>query len=143
MVAVVDLFDFDGSFPPDLPQIVGPSNPLIVVANKADLLPGRANSARGRRPDKVGGVCLRGDGVARAARGAAEGRMLIQPASSRRERERQRLVRREYDRLDVGALTRERSRVRRTRAAVGEALPPVRVVAVHVKDPSLPVPHAG
>ena len=43
IIAVVDLFDFDGSFTPDLSAIVGPSNPLIIVANKVDLLPDRAN----------------------------------------------------------------------------------------------------
>ena len=49
MIAVVDLFDFDGSFTPDLAAIVGPSNPLIVVANKVDLLPRRANPEDVRR----------------------------------------------------------------------------------------------
>ena len=39
IIAVVDLFDFDGSFTPDLAAIVGPSNPLIIVANKVGLLP--------------------------------------------------------------------------------------------------------
>ena len=49
VIAVVDLFDFDGSFTPDLAAIVGPSNPLIVVANKVDLLPRRANPEDVRR----------------------------------------------------------------------------------------------
>ena len=49
VIAVVDLFDFDGSFTPDLAAIVGPSNPLIVVANKVDLLPRRANAEDVRR----------------------------------------------------------------------------------------------
>lgn len=49
VIAVVDLFDFDGSFTPDLAAIVGPSNPLIVVANKVDLLPRRAHPEDVRR----------------------------------------------------------------------------------------------
>ena len=39
VVVVVDLFDFSGSLPPELPEIVGTSNPLVFVANKVDLLP--------------------------------------------------------------------------------------------------------
>jgi len=39
VVVIVDLFDFHGSLVPQLPQIVGPENPVIMVANKLDLLP--------------------------------------------------------------------------------------------------------
>ena len=34
VVAIVDLFDFHGSLVPELAQVVGPSNPLVLVANK-------------------------------------------------------------------------------------------------------------
>ena len=64
IIAVVDLFDFDGSFTPDLAAIVGPSNPLIVVANKVDLLPDRANPDDIRR--WVRRACAR-HGVSRIA----------------------------------------------------------------------------
>lgn len=39
VVAIVDVFDFHGSLVPDLPKIVGSDNPIILVANKVDLLP--------------------------------------------------------------------------------------------------------
>ena len=64
IIAVVDLFDFDGSFTPDLAAIVGPSNPLIIVANKVDLLPSRANPDDVRR--WVRRACAR-HGVSRIA----------------------------------------------------------------------------
>lgn len=59
MVKVVDIIDFDGSFIPDFKKFVGMlcvawdniddfigSNPIIVVANKADLLPKGATVER-------------------------------------------------------------------------------------------------
>ncbi|GAP02983.1 GTP-binding protein YqeH [Fructobacillus pseudoficulneus] len=39
IVYVVDLFDFSGSTIPGLPRFVGKDNPILVVANKVDLLP--------------------------------------------------------------------------------------------------------
>ena len=39
VVAIVDLFDFHGSLMPQLGHIVGSSNPVVMVANKLDLLP--------------------------------------------------------------------------------------------------------
>jgi ribosome biogenesis GTPase YqeH len=38
VVQVVDLFDFDGSWIPDLPRWIG-ENPLLLIANKIDLFP--------------------------------------------------------------------------------------------------------
>lgn len=38
IVHVVDIFDFPGSAYPALEEIVGSTNPVLVVANKADLL---------------------------------------------------------------------------------------------------------
>lgn len=38
VVQVVDLFDFDGSWIPDLPRWIG-KNPLLLIANKIDLFP--------------------------------------------------------------------------------------------------------
>mmetsp|Transcript_16818 Transcript_16818/g.36437 ORF Transcript_16818/g.36437 Transcript_16818/m.36437 type:complete len:654 (-) Transcript_16818:297-2258(-) len=45
IVCIVDLFDFHGSLVPDLPQIVGNDSPLMLVANKVDLLPAGVQSA--------------------------------------------------------------------------------------------------
>eukprot|EP01126_Amoeba_proteus_P050106 TRINITY_DN5890_c0_g2_i5.p1 TRINITY_DN5890_c0_g2~~TRINITY_DN5890_c0_g2_i5.p1 ORF type:complete len:491 (-),score=82.70 TRINITY_DN5890_c0_g2_i5:999-2471(-) len=45
MVKIVDIFDFDGSFLPNVRDFVG-NNPIIVVANKADLLPSGATTER-------------------------------------------------------------------------------------------------
>ena len=42
---VVDVFDFDGSFLPDFREIVG-NNPVILIANKSDLLPRRVSYER-------------------------------------------------------------------------------------------------
>jgi len=39
VVCLVDLFDFHGSLVPELPSIVGEDSPLMLVANKVDLLP--------------------------------------------------------------------------------------------------------
>lgn len=39
IVCVVDLFDFHGSLVPELSTIVGEGNPLMLVANKLDLIP--------------------------------------------------------------------------------------------------------
>ena len=39
VIAIVDLFDFHGSLVPDLPNVVGDDNTLILVGNKLDLLP--------------------------------------------------------------------------------------------------------
>ncbi|GAO99755.1 ribosome biogenesis GTPase YqeH [Fructobacillus ficulneus] len=39
IVYVLDLFDFSGSTIPGLPRFVGKDNPILVVANKVDLLP--------------------------------------------------------------------------------------------------------
>jgi len=39
VVCIVDLFDFHGSLVPDLEQIVGTNSPLMLVANKVDLMP--------------------------------------------------------------------------------------------------------
>ena len=45
VVAIVDVFDFHGSLVPDLPQMIGDENPLVLVANKADLLPPAVSAA--------------------------------------------------------------------------------------------------
>lgn len=45
IIAVVDLFDFSGSILPDLDLIVG-ENPVILAANKADLLPSKMGQTR-------------------------------------------------------------------------------------------------
>lgn len=39
IIALVDLFDFSGSVLPELDAIAGENNPVILAANKADLLP--------------------------------------------------------------------------------------------------------
>lgn len=39
IILLVDLFDFHGSLMPQMGQIVGTSNPVVMVANKLDLLP--------------------------------------------------------------------------------------------------------
>ncbi|CAK1239399.1 ribosome biogenesis GTPase YqeH [Fructobacillus tropaeoli] len=39
IVYVLDLFDFSGSTIPGLPRFVGQENPILVLANKVDLLP--------------------------------------------------------------------------------------------------------
>ena len=80
IIALVDLFDFAGSVLPELDNIAG-SNPVIVAANKADLLPSKMGPVRAeqwvRRELKylgikslanVGGAvrlvsCKTGDGV--------------------------------------------------------------------------------
>lgn len=45
IVCVVDLFDFHGSLVPELSTIVGEGNPLMLVANKKDLIPKGVKSA--------------------------------------------------------------------------------------------------
>ena len=45
IVALVDLFDFSGSVLPELDRIAG-TNPVIVAANKADLLPSKMGPVR-------------------------------------------------------------------------------------------------
>eukprot|EP00466_Bigelowiella_natans_P000155 jgi/Bigna1/66100/fgenesh1_pg.1_\ len=45
VIFVVDLFDFHGTFLNDLEEIVG-GNPVILAANKVDLLPPKANQER-------------------------------------------------------------------------------------------------
>jgi ribosome biogenesis GTPase A len=45
IVALVDLFDFSGSVLPELDAIAG-DNPVIVAANKADLLPSKMGQTR-------------------------------------------------------------------------------------------------
>jgi hypothetical protein len=45
IVALVDLFDFSGSILPELDEIAG-ENPVIIAANKADLLPSKMGQAR-------------------------------------------------------------------------------------------------
>lgn len=45
IVALVDLFDFSGSILPELDSIAG-DNPVIVAANKADLLPSKMGQTR-------------------------------------------------------------------------------------------------
>jgi 50S ribosome-binding GTPase len=45
VIALVDLFDFSGSVLPELDAIAG-ENPVIVAANKADLLPAKMGSVR-------------------------------------------------------------------------------------------------
>ncbi|KAL1922776.1 uncharacterized protein VTP21DRAFT_9152 [Calcarisporiella thermophila] len=46
VVKVVDIFDIPGSILPDLRQLIGKGNPLLVVANKVDLLPPDAKHQR-------------------------------------------------------------------------------------------------
>ncbi|KAL7549973.1 hypothetical protein ACHAWF_013227 [Thalassiosira exigua] len=46
IVALVDLFDFSGSVLPELDEIAG-DNPVILAANKADLLPAEMGQTRG------------------------------------------------------------------------------------------------
>lgn len=45
IVALVDLFDFSGSILPELDAVAG-DNPVIIAANKADLLPSKMGQAR-------------------------------------------------------------------------------------------------
>jgi ribosome biogenesis GTPase A len=45
IIALVDLFDFSGSILPELDAIAG-ENPVIVAANKADLLPSKMGQTR-------------------------------------------------------------------------------------------------
>jgi hypothetical protein len=45
IIALVDLFDFAGSILPDLDAIAG-ENPVIIAANKADLLPSKMSQGR-------------------------------------------------------------------------------------------------
>jgi len=45
IIALVDLFDFSGSVLPELDNIAG-DNPVIVAANKADLLPAKMGQVR-------------------------------------------------------------------------------------------------
>ena len=45
MVCLVDLFDFHGSLVPELSAIVAEGNPLMLVANKVDLLPKQVTPA--------------------------------------------------------------------------------------------------
>ncbi len=45
IIAVVDLFDFSGSILPELDAIAG-DNPVIIAANKADLLPSKMGQTR-------------------------------------------------------------------------------------------------
>jgi len=45
ILAIVDLFDFSGSVLPELDQIAG-DNPVILLANKADLLPAQMGTTR-------------------------------------------------------------------------------------------------
>ncbi len=45
IIALVDLFDFSGSILPELDAIVG-DNPVIIAANKADLLPSKMGQVR-------------------------------------------------------------------------------------------------
>jgi len=46
LIALVDLFDFTGSVLPELDAIAGPDNPVVVAANKADLLPSNMGQQR-------------------------------------------------------------------------------------------------
>lgn len=46
IIALVDLFDFSGSVLPELDWIAGEENPVILAANKADLLPPRLGPNR-------------------------------------------------------------------------------------------------
>jgi len=41
ILAIIDLFDFDGSVLPELDEIVADNNNVILAVNKADLLPGK------------------------------------------------------------------------------------------------------
>ena len=45
VLCLIDLFDLQGSVLPNLKQIAGP-NPIVIAANKIDLLPGDASSER-------------------------------------------------------------------------------------------------
>jgi len=46
VVKVVDALDFDGSFVPGIQRLIGPRKPVVLVCNKADLLPADANRPR-------------------------------------------------------------------------------------------------
>jgi len=46
IVALVDVFDFSGSVLPELDSIAGRNNPVILAANKADLLPTKMGQQR-------------------------------------------------------------------------------------------------
>ena len=46
IIALVDLFDFSGSILPDLDAIAGEENPVLIAANKADLLPSKMGQTR-------------------------------------------------------------------------------------------------